>query len=142
MGKSERAQWADVVAKRTGAIGNGTGAAPKTGRVKGAKVTRRDGIRFASKLEADRYSELKLLQKAGEVEYFLRQVPFDVATGVTYRLDFLVVWARQGADGTCVSLEECKGFLTEVARVKLAAVQDRYGVHIRVLKRADVRRFG
>ena len=41
-----------------------------------AKPTVYDGIRFASKKEAARYEALKLLKKAGEVLFFLRQTRF------------------------------------------------------------------
>ena len=37
-----------------------------------------DGIRFASRLEARRYSELKLLEKAGEITDLRWQVPFEL----------------------------------------------------------------
>lgn len=96
-----------------------------------------DGYRFDSKLEADRYQELKLLKASGEVEWFLRQVPFHLAPAVTWRADFLVIW-RDRAER--VTAEDAKGFLTDTARVKLALVRERYGVDVRILRRADVRR--
>lgn len=37
-----------------------------------------DGIRFASKKEAQRYRDLCLLQKAGEISGLACQVPFDL----------------------------------------------------------------
>ncbi len=99
-------------------------------------VTHVDGVRFDSRLEADRYCELKLLRAAGEVRFFIRQAPFDIAPGVKYRADFVVSWA----DGR-VSVEDTKGHLTDVSRVKIAAVQERYGIEVTILARADVRRF-
>jgi hypothetical protein len=101
----------------------------------GNQITTVDGIRFHSKLEARRYGQLKLLQSAGQVAYVLRQVPFDVATGVVYRLDFLIVWA----DGS-ITFEDVKGFVTDTSRVKIAAVQDRYGIKIRLLTRKEIGR--
>lgn len=41
----------------------------------GAKKTVRDGITFASSHEADHYSRLKLLERAGEIKDLERQVP-------------------------------------------------------------------
>lgn len=117
-----------------------TAAAPKIGRVKGAQAVVIDGIKFSSRLEGDHYSELKLLQCAGQVEYFLRQVPFVVATGVVYRLDFLVVWKLSGTPAEVITYHETKGHLTGEARIKIAAVQDRYRIQIKILKRRDVRR--
>lgn len=109
------------------------------------RVTIRDGYRFHSVLEADRYSELKLYRATGELLYSLRQVPFVLAPGVTYRADFLNVWGPGALDirsgATPVTVEDTKGFLTEGSRVKLALVERLYGVKVRVLKRADVQRF-
>lgn len=104
------------------------------------KVTRVDGIRFDSKLEADRYVEILLLRKTGIVLWFLRQVPFDVASGVVYRADFLIVWNRTGTPQECVTIEDCKGVLTPTSRVKIAVVQERYGINVKLLTRKDVRR--
>jgi hypothetical protein len=97
----------------------------------------RDGVRFDSLLEADRYSELKLLQMGGAVRYFLRQVPFEVAPGVKYRCDFLV-FPVEGRE----VIEDCKGVLTSTSRTKIAVVQARYGIEVKLLTRKDVRRYG
>ena len=113
---------------------------PKQGRVKGARATIVDGIKFQSKLESDRYRELKLLQASGAVLYFLRQVPFVAATGVVYRCDFFVIWNRTGTPLETISVEDCKGHLTGESRIKIAAVQDRYGIKIKLLSRKDVSR--
>lgn len=42
----------------------------------GNKKTELDGIKFDSKLEAKRYQELKLLEKAGEISGLRLQVPY------------------------------------------------------------------
>lgn len=52
-----------------------------------------DGFRFDSKKEARHYETLKLLQEAGEVAWFIRQVPFHLPGNVRYVADFLVVRA-------------------------------------------------
>lgn len=56
------------------------------------KPTRRDGILFDSKAEADRWSELKMREKIGDVSGIERQVAYKfVVNGVpicSYRLDF------------------------------------------------------
>ena len=81
-----------------------------------AKPTLRDGYRFASRREARRYDELKLLQHSGQVLFFLRQVPFHLPGGVVLRLDFQVFWA----DGH-VSFEDPKGVRTQtyIAKKKI-----------------------
>jgi hypothetical protein len=83
---------------------------------------------------------LKLLQLAGHVAYTLRQVPFVVATGKVYRLDFMIIWNRSGAPHEVITYEDTKGRLTEVSALKIAAVQDRYGIKIKLLRRGDVSR--
>jgi len=72
-----------------------------------------DGIRFASKSEAKRYGQLKLLQLAGEIRWFTCQVPFHLGAGVRYVSDFLIVYA----DGR-VEVEDVKGVETAMFKVK------------------------
>lgn len=59
----------------------------------GAKRTVRDGITFHSKAEADRWSELCLLEKAGVVRNLERQVKFPLKVNgqliATYYADFV-----------------------------------------------------
>jgi hypothetical protein len=94
-----------------------------------------DGITFASRAEARRYGELKILQQAGEVTHLRVQHQFVLAPAVLVRganrkspalryvADF-VYWR----DGTLV-IEDVKGVLTQAYRIKrhLMAVQ---GLHI------------
>jgi hypothetical protein len=70
-----------------------------------AQPTWVSGIRFASKKEAKRYEELRLLQAAQEVSFFLMQVPFHMPGAVQYRADFVVFWM----DGL-ITIEDVKGY--------------------------------
>ena len=88
------------------------------------KITVVDGIKFHSTKEATRYSELKLLQAAGEVTRFHRQVIFDLA-GVTYRCDFMVIYP----DGR-IDYEDSKGARTAMFIAKKKQVREIYGVEI------------
>lgn len=90
-----------------------------------AKPTVRDGIRFASKKEATYFDKLKLLQKAGEVILFLRQVPFDLLGGLKYRADFLVFYT----DGHCEVID-VKGFRTKDYILKKKLVESLFPVEI------------
>jgi hypothetical protein len=90
-----------------------------------AKKTRIDGITFDSQKEARRYSELRLLQKAGEVLFFHRQPIFDLPGGTTYRADFLVFWA----DGH-VTWEDVKGVRTPAYKRAKKQVEAVYPVEI------------
>lgn len=81
-----------------------------------SKKTFVDGIRFDSKREAARYTELKLLEKAGELKELKLQVPFCLFVNnfkiCTYKADFVYE-----ADGKKV-VEDVKGFKTPVYRLK------------------------
>ena len=51
-----------------------------------AKKTTVDGIKFDSKKEAKRYSELRLLEKAGTIAYLAVHPKFVLQKGFIYRL--------------------------------------------------------
>ena len=84
-----------------------------------------DGIPFQSKKEANRYCELKLLQQAGEVLYFLRQVPFRLPAEVKYLCDFYVIWK----DGN-IGIEDVKGKKTASYIMKKKMVENLYPIKI------------
>lgn len=93
-----------------------------------AKPTKIDGIRYASKKEAQYAQELELRKRAGEVLFYLRQVPFDLPGGVVHRVDFLEFWA----DGTA-HLVEVKGFDTPMGKLKRKQVEALYPISIEVV---------
>ena len=96
----------------------------------GAVQTVRDGIKFPSKLEAAYYDQLKLRVLAGEVLFFLRQVPFHLPGGTKYTVDF----EEFHADGT-VHFVDTKGQETkEFVRAK-KQVEGLYPVTIEVVKK-------
>lgn len=56
-----------------------------------------NGIRFASKKEANRYSELKLLERAGEISNLRRQVRFALIVEGTFIASYVadfVYWEK------------------------------------------------
>lgn len=87
----------------------------------GAARTERDGIVFASKLEAARYDQLVLLEKAGDVVGFMRQPVFYLPGGTKYIADYLIFWA-----GGRVTAEDVKGMETAAFKVKWREVQAAY----------------
>jgi hypothetical protein len=93
----------------------------------GAKETWVDNIRFPSKLEARCYEELKLRQAAGEVRWFVMQVPFHLGGGVKHKVDFLAVLSSGG-----VELIEAKGQDLGDGKARRRQVEARYGVKIRI----------
>ena len=78
-----------------------------------------DGIYFASQLEADKYSELKLSLHAGVIAGFCRQPEFILQEGfgltkpICYLADFVVF----NLDGT-YEIIDTKGFETETFKLK------------------------
>jgi photosystem II stability/assembly factor-like uncharacterized protein len=87
-----------------------------------------DGYKFHSAKEGKRYSELKLLQAAGEIKYFLMQVPFHLAPDLTYLVDFMIVW-QDGA----VTYEDVKGYEVISSMNKIKMTQEKYGVIINII---------
>lgn len=89
-----------------------------------------DGQRFDSKLERDRYVYWKNRWAMGLIAWFTRQVPFRLPGAITYRADFLIALKEP----PWVRVEDCKGFLTQVARIKLAQVEELYGFKVEIIK--------
>jgi hypothetical protein len=87
-----------------------------------------DGIKFPSKREANYYQELKLRQKAGEIVFFLRQVPFHLPGNITYRVDF----QEFHSDGT-IHFIDVKGKKTKEFIMKKKMVENLYPVEIEVV---------
>lgn len=93
-----------------------------------AKKTEIDGIRFDSKKEARYYQELLLRQRAGEIVFFLRQVPFHLPGNVRHVIDFV----EFHTDGT-VHIVEVKGYDTPQGKMKRKMVEDVYPVKIELV---------
>lgn len=84
-----------------------------------------EGVKFSSKKEARYYQQLQLAQKSGELQFFLRQVPFHLAGGVRYVCDFLEFW-NNGE----VRFVDTKGFRTPMYKAKKKMVEATYPVKI------------
>ena len=101
-----------------------------------------DGLRFSSKAEAARYSELKLLQAANHVRWFIRQPRFDLGNNITYVADFLVVWNADETtfSDTRVTVEDVKGMETDVFKLKRKLFEAQYGELTLITKRRKLTR--
>lgn len=81
-----------------------------------AKVTYVDGIRFDSKWEADRYCQLKILEKSGEVTDLELQVEYKIMINdvlvTKYIADFVYIMGEKKI------VEDAKGFITPEYRIK------------------------
>ena len=83
-----------------------------------------DGITFDSKLEANRYKELKLLEKLGKIENLELQPTFELIPTfkkdkktfrkTTYKADFKYYDKEKNK----IIVEDAKGFLTEIYKLK------------------------
>lgn len=97
-----------------------------------------DGQKFDSKKEANRYKELVLLEKAGEIQDLRTQVKFvlihaqrDETTGkviereCSYKADFVY------SEGEKTVVEDVKGCRTEAYIIKRKLMLKKYGIRIR-----------
>lgn len=92
----------------------------------GAIPTVVDGIRFDSKREARLYETLKARQLAGEVAFFLRQVPIHLPGGTKLVVDFLVFFT----EGSPPEFLDAKGKETPVFKLKRREVEAAYPLRI------------
>ena len=93
-----------------------------------AVPTEVDGVRFASKKEAKRYQELKLLERAGKIRDLQLQPRYPITLNdikiCTYVGDF------QYREGDRFVLEDVKGVKTDTYRIKKKLVLAVYGLEI------------
>ena len=112
-----------------------------------SKQTIVNGIKFPSILEADRYQQLLLLLRAGEitnlklqVEFVINQAYTDAETGermrsVVYVADFVYFDMRTKR----TVIEDTKGIETAVFKIKWRQIKELYPQYdFRILKRRDV----
>jgi hypothetical protein len=100
-----------------------------------AKPVKDDEHHFPSKLEWAYYNRLKVLQQAGHVLFFLRQVPFHLPGGVKYVIDFVEFHASGD-----VRFTDVKGLETNEFIAKKKMVEALYPVTIDVVKRENFKR--
>jgi hypothetical protein len=97
-----------------------------------------DGESFDSKAEANRYQQLQVLQRAGQISDLTRQVSFVLAPktviqgkakrSLIYRADFAYIENGQRI------VEDVKGMLTAIYKVKRHLMKTVHGIEIRETK--------
>lgn len=114
-----------------------TSKKPKVNKYQAQKCVY-NGIQFDSKREANRYAELLLLSRSGQITGLKRQVKFElipaqkdekgkcVERAVSYIADFVY----QDENGRTV-IEDTKGMRTEVYKIKKKLMLYKYGIKIR-----------
>lgn len=104
----------------------------KFGHKFNAKRVDDGGDKFPSTLEWKYFKYLQLLQKSGEVLFFLRQVPFHLPGGIKYVVDYQIFYE----DGS-VRFVDVKGFETSEFKIKYKMVKDLYPVEVEIVKKGD-----
>ena len=112
-----------------------------------AKKTVVDGITFASKLESERYQQLKVLEKAGQITALVLQPEIQILEGKIlpetgekiksrfYVGDFMYIDENENK----IIVEDTKGVETAEFRLKWALAKSRYPQYIfRKLTKKDV----
>lgn len=97
------------------------------------------GREFASKAEAVRGEELKMLEMAGEICKLKYQPKFVLCEKprITITLDFSYlapVNPDYGWQHTKMIYEDAKGVLTRDSRTKLAWLKEKYGIEVRLIR--------
>lgn len=97
------------------------------------KPTMRGDIKFASKAEAQRYDQLCLLEKNGELRKLRLQVPFRLVVNghliCRYIADFVYEELRKGVWSEVV--EDRKGYATAAYRLKKKLMAACHGIDVR-----------
>lgn len=106
-------------------------AIPTKNKYGAKKLTAPDGQKFDSVKEFHRWGCLRLLERAGKIKDLKRQVTFELIPkqdgerACTYVADFTYY-----EDGKLV-VEDCKGFKTDVYRLKKKLLLWVHGIRIR-----------
>lgn len=122
---------------------DGTFKKPRLGKYN-AKGRHVDGHWFASAAEADRYEQLKAMLAAGRIARLELQPTYPVSVdGVpicTYRGDFRYIKMNPttGSAGALI-LEDVKGMVTDVYRLKKKLVEARYKIIVHELPARKVK---
>lgn len=90
-----------------------------------------DGVRFASKREAARYQELKLLQKAGKIDLLQLQPKFKLLVSGIHVADYVGDFKYYDRVMDEFVVEDVKGVKTPVYRLKKKLMKAIHGIEIR-----------
>lgn len=104
-----------------------------------------DGIEFDSKLEANRYCQLRILEKAKEIKNLRRQVEYIIQEGfkknnktirpIKYVADFVYYDLKKKK----IIIEDTKGYKNEVYKIKKKIFEYKYpDLEITEIRREDM----
>ena len=92
-----------------------------------------NGVVYHSKREAQYAQELDVKVKAGELSFWLRQVPFRLPGQTQYRLDFMTFGSVAGTALYHVRYIEVKGMKLRLGEIKRRQTEEIYGIEIEVV---------
>jgi hypothetical protein len=102
------------------------------------KITELDGIKFHSRKESVRYSQLKLYEKGGLIKDLRLQVSYElipklVINGKTeraikYVADFVYIDTVNGKE----VVEDVKGMITDIFKIKYRLMKQIYNIDIKL----------
>ena len=95
-----------------------------------AKRTEIDGYKFASKMEGRRYLELKLMQQQGEISNLSLQPRFRLEINGVKICDYIADFRYTPTDTDQEVIEDVKGAITPVYRVKRNLMKAIHGIEI------------
>lgn len=95
----------------------------------GNRLTKVDGITFHSKREAERWSVLRLLEKAGEITNLRRQVKYRLEFNGVHIADYVCdfLYTEKGGEIT----EDAKGYRTPEYKLKAKLMLACHGIAVR-----------
>lgn len=102
------------------------------------KITELDGIKFHSRKEAARYSQLKLYEKGKLIENLRLQVSFElipkmVINGKTERaIKYIADFAYYDTVSKKEIVEDTKGMITDVFKLKYRLMKQIYDIDIKI----------
>lgn len=91
-----------------------------------ANKTKIDGHTFDSQKEAQYYEELKIRLQAKDIKGFCLQPIFILATGLSYKADFIIF----NSDGSA-EIVDVKGFKTKEYIAKKKVFEDKFNLKIK-----------
>lgn len=90
-----------------------------------------DGIKFASKKEATRYRQLKLMEQAKAIQDLKRQVAFPLIKKSKYGREIKYIADFTYYDNGKLVVEDTKGYRTDVYKLKKRLMAELYGIEIK-----------
>ncbi len=88
-----------------------------------------DGILFASKGEAQRYWELKMMQNCGEITDLELQPRYPIVVNGEKICTYVADFRYTAKDGTKI-VEDYKGFRTPIFKLKKKLMRACYGINV------------